>query len=268
MELNRDNYFSKEAHQEFMSVSQFKDFLFCEEMAVKKISGEWESKEAKKDFLMGHYMHAWNEGCLGDFIIEHPEIFRKDGKKRSDFVKCDLMIERIEREPLVMKSLEGQSEVIFTAELYGAKWKICIDSYNHELKIFCDLKSLKSFYDKFWENGLENVFEYRMYFLQMAIYCEIERIANNRGPGDYFEPFLGIVSKQEPPDIDLLSFVSDHESLEEFIVKQLNIVKERLPRIIDLKAGKITPGRCGKCEYCRETKRILKPTHYSFYNIT
>lgn len=47
MRLTADNYYSAEANREYMSVSQFKDFVGtygrkgCEEMALAKIRGDF-----------------------------------------------------------------------------------------------------------------------------------------------------------------------------------------------------------------------------------
>ena len=51
MELSANNYYSAEANQEYMSVSQYKDFagtygkLGCEYGAMEKLAGRWGGKE-------------------------------------------------------------------------------------------------------------------------------------------------------------------------------------------------------------------------------
>lgn len=42
MILTNENYFSKEADMEYMSVSQFKAFEQCEAAALASVKGEWE----------------------------------------------------------------------------------------------------------------------------------------------------------------------------------------------------------------------------------
>ena len=48
MQLTNENYFSREASNEYMSVSQYKSFIGsmgikgCEAMAMAEINGEWE----------------------------------------------------------------------------------------------------------------------------------------------------------------------------------------------------------------------------------
>lgn len=42
MVLTEHNYYGKEANECFFSVSQYKDFMKCEAMAMAKIHGEYE----------------------------------------------------------------------------------------------------------------------------------------------------------------------------------------------------------------------------------
>ena len=69
MILTPENYFSPEADREYMSVSQYKSFLKCEAAAYAELTGEWQ-REEKEAFLVGHYVHAWAEGKLDEFIAE------------------------------------------------------------------------------------------------------------------------------------------------------------------------------------------------------
>jgi hypothetical protein len=57
MELNSNNYFSKEANIEYISVSQYKAFLSCEAREMACLIGEW-NNVAKSDALMfGSLLH-------------------------------------------------------------------------------------------------------------------------------------------------------------------------------------------------------------------
>ena len=83
MELNSSNYYSREANNEYLSVSQYKDFCgtlgkpACEAEAMAKLSGEWEQK--KTDPLMvGSYVDAYFEGSLEQFIKENPGIYPEE----------------------------------------------------------------------------------------------------------------------------------------------------------------------------------------------
>ena len=41
--------------------------------------------------------------------------------------------------------------------------------------------------------------------------------------------------------------------------KALLGIEGNVKRIIDLKAGKVEPVRCGKCDYCKFTKKLTAP---------
>ena len=57
MILTKDNYFSKEADMEYMSVSQFKLFNECEAKALATIIGQ-ETSTFKEAFLEGQLFEA------------------------------------------------------------------------------------------------------------------------------------------------------------------------------------------------------------------
>ena len=95
MQLSSENYYSLEADREYMSCSQFEDFLSCEAAAVAKIRGKYEPKKSKA-FIVGNYFHTAFEGPTAHaaFIKEnYDDIFTKNGKLRADFERADMMIE-------------------------------------------------------------------------------------------------------------------------------------------------------------------------------
>lgn len=271
MKLSKSNYFSKEANLKYLSVSQYKSWLSCEAATLAELKGDWE-REQSDAMLQGQYVHAWLEGQLEAFREEHPDMFKKDGSLYAKYEICEKVIETIQADELFMKALSGKHEIIFTGELFGCEWKIMIDSYFPEQKRFGDLKVLKSMDDKFWtkdETGghYENVFDHYGYYNQMAVYAEIERVANGRDSGDYFEPFIAVATKEKYPDKEIISFVSDQESHKDFINNRLLGIRMNIPRILDVKAGKKKPKRCGKCDYCRSTKKLTGTKHYTEFNL-
>jgi hypothetical protein len=269
MKLKAKNYHSKEANLHYMSNSQYKSFIECEARTMAELHGVW-LREETDAMLFGKYVHAWNEGRLEEFKKECPQLFKKDGELYSKYVHVSEVINTIKNDELLMKSLSGKKEVIFTAELFGMPWKILIDSYYPEARRFCDLKVLKSLKDKFWETDkttgnmrYHSVFEYRGYFTQVALYAEIERLANKRKGGDYCEPFLTVVTKEKVPDKAIVSFSSTEESHADFIARELSYIESHVERIKGVKSGKETPNCCNTCEYCRSTKKLTGTTHYS-----
>ena len=47
MKLTNKNYYNAKANNEFMSVSQFKQFNKCEAMALAELKGEYERPKSK-----------------------------------------------------------------------------------------------------------------------------------------------------------------------------------------------------------------------------
>lgn len=265
MKLNKENYFSLEANRHYMSVSQFKSFLpsygGCEAQAMAKINGVYEQPSITA-FMEGHYVHAWNEGTLDEFKADNPDLYASTGKTtgqlKANFRHCNTMIEVLENDPLVMKALAGEKEVIFTTELFGIPWKVMLDSYQPETGIFADLKALKEMDGKWWNKdaqAYENFLDHYGYTIQMSVYAEVEKLVTGRE--QWLLPHMVIVTKQNPPDHEIIYFDYD------VIQQSLNIVKNNIERVKKVKAGLVEPNRCEKCEYCRITKKIHTIKHFA-----
>ena len=253
MKLTKDNYYSVEANRHYMSVSQYKDFLRCEAGAMAKLETDY--KEPKNPaFIMGSYVHAWNDGTLKEFMETHPELFSTrgatKGQLKSEFKLANEMIRVLENDKFAMFALDGQKEIIMTGELYGAPWKIMIDVYNPQFGRFADLKTVADIYKRIYEEELGwcSFVEAYGYVTQMAVYSEIE--SQNRGSGDWLESYIVAVSKQDPPDKAVISI--DYESR----VNALNAIEEKIEHILDVKHNGAKPDACGKCDYCRRNKQL------------
>ena len=110
MKLTADNYYSLEANREYMSVSQYKDFVGtygrkgCEEMALAKIRGEF-SEPPSTAMMVGSYVDSCYEGTLDKFKKENPVMFRQDGQLKSPYMKAEEIIKRTERDKVRNRSL-------------------------------------------------------------------------------------------------------------------------------------------------------------------
>lgn len=227
---------------------------------MAKINGEYEQK-AITAFMEGHYVHAWNEGTLDEFKAENPDLYSSRGatagQLKSNFQHCNKMIEVLENDPLVMKALAGQKEVIMTTELFGIPWKVMLDSYQPEVGIFADLKALKEMDGKWWNKeaqAYENFLDHYGYTIQMAVYAEVEKLAIGRK--EWLLPHMVVVTKQDPPDHEIIYF--DYDVIE----ASLQIVKNNIERVKAVKSATVEPIRCEKCDYCRLTKKIKTIKHF------
>ena len=252
MILTNDNYYSVEANLEYLSVSQYKDFKKCEAMALATLKGEW-VKPPTTALLVGSYVDAWFEGTLDEFKALHPEIFKKDGSLKAGFTQAEELIEFVSKDRVFMDYMSGEKQVIMTAEVFGTPWKIKIDSYLPSEKIV-DGKVMRSM-----ERIMGKSFvEHWGYDIQMAIYSEVVR----RVTGLDLETYLAVVTKQDPPDKDVIHIPSWRRK--EVLVE----VERDIPRILAVKSGKEIPQRCGVCEYCRATKMIEEPIDFEMVGLS
>lgn len=268
MTLTRENYFSLEAEREYLSCSQYLSFSGmggnpgCEAKTMAKISGNW-IEEKSKALLVGSYIHSWNEGSQAkkEFIANTPEMFTKAGLK-AEFKQADEMIACLEKDEFCIYMLEGEKEVIFTAEMFGIPWKIRFDNYLPEKHRTSDLKTTKSIREHEWmimegKNVKASFVEVYSYPLRAAVYCEIERLASGREEMDWLDFYIVAVSKEDPPDKAVISLKGPTRYLEE-----LERIKGSLMRIKLLKQGIGRPIRCERCDYCRSTHVVESVIHY------
>lgn len=255
MILTQENYHSKEANKEFLSVSQYKDFSGCagmrgcEAKAMAKISGEWH-EEATEAMLIGSYVDAYVEGTLKAFK-EQNKCEKKTGGLFAWCEKAEAMIKRFERDKVFMGFLKGQKQVIMTAELFGAMWKIKIDNLGADF--ITDLKTAMSLTKSTYhaDTGRISFVEQWGYDIQGAIYPSV--VQKVQGTQERLPMYFAAVSKEEHPDILVIQ-------LDEMLIRNALVNVERdIPRILALKRGEVEPDRCELCDYCRSTKVLKAP---------
>lgn len=239
MKLTNENYFSKEADMEYMSVSQFKAFEQCEAAALASIKGVWERPKTTA-LLVGSYVDAYFEGTLDVFKEQNPKIFTACGALKAEYKKAEEIINRIESDEEFMRYLNGEKQVIKTGEIEGVPIKIKIDVL-HDDKIV-DLKIMKDF-APVWKDGERKPwFSAWGYDLQGAVYQYIE--GNNK-------PFILAAATKEP--------VTDLQGVEiprEFLNERLNYFIGMVNHYDDIKKGLAKPIRCERCDYCKATKKF------------
>ena len=262
MQLTPENYYSREANMAYLSVSQYKAFLQCEAAAMAELTGEYE-REEKEAFLVGNYLHAWNEGKLNEFVVAHPEIVSTRGATKGElktpFKIADQMIATLEEDPKAMFYLRGLKEVPIVGEIAGVPWKAKVDVLNNELSYMTDLKSAANITEFRYDpkaGARVSFIEQWGYMIQAAVYSELERVSAGRE--DYKDFYIVAVTKQDPPDHELIDLTDP-----ERIRAELEQITANVPHIVAVKAGKEAPARCGICPYCRATKKVGKPVHYT-----
>lgn len=248
MKLTDSNYYSREASMEFMSVSQFKAFQKCQASALAEIKGEY-TREKSTALLVGSYVDSYFEGTLEEFKKQNPEIFKKDGSLKSEYIQAEAIIERTKKDKLFSEYMSGEKQVIMTGEINGVKVKIKIDSL-HPDKIV-DLKIMRDFESAYVADyGHQPWFEFWHYDLQGAVYREIVR----QNTGKTLPFYLAAATKEKVTDLCIVHLDP----------KMLDYALDRFKRDIEffdaVKQGVIDPMRCEKCDYCKGTKVLTEPT--------
>lgn len=275
MKLTSKNYYGKNANVSYMSVSQFKQFRNCEAMALAEINGEYE-RPASKALLLGSFVDEMLTGTKKTqtkFIIENRlELFQKSSKlaKYSDEELATLLadrsfdvfcadnkpyaeigqaletIEKIKKQPLMMKHFKSKHQTIMTGEIAGVPFKIKMDNYKPG-EFIADGKYMASLRSP---NMFEPMVKYWGYDIQGAVYQEI--VYQNTGERLPF--YLDIATKETP------SHLAVAEIKQYDLDESLEIVKAFAPRYQAIKNGEIEPERCGEygCNYCTETNIITE----------
>lgn len=169
MELNENNYFSDEAKKIYTGSSEIKDFMKCPACAMAKLKNEW-VEEKSKPMLVSSYIDAAISNELDFFKEQNPEIFTKQGELKAEYKVAEDVIAQMKDDPMFMKYLSGEPQVIMTGDISGVPVKIKIDSF-HKDKAIVDLKCMNSL-DLIWNEEThqkENFIDYYDYVLQRCV---------------------------------------------------------------------------------------------------
>lgn len=269
LKLTDANYYSREANEAYMSASQFKSFSACEAAALAELRGEWSSKTTTA-LLVGSYVDAYFSGELEQFKASHPDLYKKDGTLKAEYEKAQAIAERLDRDKLAHMLLSGQHQTIKTGKIGGVWYKAKFDSLLDEdqVEAICeqfpevrslvpfgggmivDLKCMKDFATTWDEAAGERVsFVTRWgYDIQGAVY---QRLDGRNAP------FVIVgVTKESEPSIAAI-YVPDAE-----LEISMSEVEEWSPRYAAIKRGEIEPIGCGRCDYCRSTRKLTNIQHH------
>lgn len=253
MKLTNENYYSPEANKEYVSVSQFKDFVgtygkrACEYEAMEKLFGRW-NPPPTTPLLVGSYVDSYIEGTLDSFMERHPEVFTITGTLKAPYKKAEEIIARIERDRYFMKYLSGKKQVIMTANIFGCDWKIKMDSYLPGVAIV-DLKVMASITDLKWvkDIGYLDFVRYWGYDIQGAIYQKVVEL----NTGKKLPFYIAAATKENEPDIRIIHITQN------YLDEALALVEANIKRVLEVKNGEVLPDRCDACDCCKHN-RVLK----------
>lgn len=255
MKLTTENYYSQEAGMEYMSVSQYHDFVgtdaypACEAKALAKVRGEWKEKP-NRAMLIGSYVDSYFEGTLEQFKANTPELFTLKGDLRAEFKNAEEIIKAGESDPLFYKFVkgEGESQMIVNGEIGDIKWKGKLDRI-HKNKAIVDLKVVASIRDKIWSESQKqkiNFIDAYGYVDQAAVYRELYF----QMTGEKLPFFIAALTKEDPSDKEIIHIP------DEFMDNALLLIQEKVIYVSKIKSGELPPVKCGVCDYCRSVKKL------------
>ena len=264
-----ENYYSAEMSMAYMGSTQFKAFQKCEAAALAELRGEW-TPPTSTALLVGGYIDAYFSGELALYTAQHPEIFKRDGSLKAEYLHAQDVINRMNEDDLYRLLMSGKKQEIRTGEIAGVPFKIKIDSLLDAETCkeiaerfpataaalgmcdgaIVDQKAMKDLADVWSDEEHRKLpfVEAYGYDIQGAIYQAIE--------GHMLPFILAVGTKESEPDLAALYI--DDKDLED----ALYMVEDQAPRFQAIKEGRIPPRRCGCCEYCKRTKKLTGIINY------
>lgn len=267
--VTAENYFSPEIQMAYMGASQFKAFDRCEAAALAELLGDY-TPPSSTALLVGSYVDAYFSGSLPLYQARHPELFKRDGNLKAEYVHAQDIIARMESDELYTLLMSGQKQIIRTGEIAGVPFKIKIDSLldadicraverkfqnTSSVFAFCDgaiidQKVMRDMADVWSEEERRRVpfVEAWGYDFQGAIYQAVE--------GHMLPFILAVGTKEASPDLAAL-YISDAD-----LSAKLAEVEDRAPRYQAIKEDREQPRRCERCDYCKATRKLTAIRNY------
>jgi hypothetical protein len=247
MQLNEQNYFSHEADMAYFSASQIKSFKKCEAMTMAELSGQYR-REMSQALMVGQYVDAALTGDLDEWCGCHPEIKKRDGSLKAEFLQASEMVGRANRDPLFMDFMDGDHQTILTGKLFGVPFKAKFDVLGADRIV--DLKTVRDLSPVYLPGqGRVDFATAWDWPLQMAIYQRLyEQIEGVKLPC-----YLAVITKETPPDIRIVQIEQERMDAEIAWLEQV------LPRYEAIKSGAIDPERCEACAWCRQSRVLMGP---------
>ena len=252
--ITPENDYNQKSAQIYMGATQIKQFASCAAQALARLRGEWQD-EFTAALMIGSYVDAHYSGTLDIFKARNPQIFKKDGSLKSDYEHANSIIRRIERDPVMMEYLTGETQAVMVGEIEGVPVKIRMDFFLPGKRIV-DLKIMRSF-DDIWVDGMgkKSFVTAWGYDIQAAIYPEIER-QNREGSTGTLPFFIAGATKEKETDIGVFSIP------QVVIDEAMMIIRNNIEHYDNIKQGAYEPERCEKCASCKSTKVLTGPVDF------
>ena len=245
--LTSKNYFSQRANRLYFSASQVKSFKRCEAMALAEIKWKY-VRPASTALLVGGYVDAALTGDVTAWLDGHPEVRKKDGSLKAEFLQAAEMVDRAKQDAVFREYLRGRHQSIMTGKIFGVPFKCKFDALRDDRIV--DLKTVRDMQPVYLPGqGRVDFATAWDWPLQMAIYQKMVEV--NRGVK--LPCFLAVITKETPADIRIVQIEQERMDAE------IAWLEQAMPRFEAVKSGAIDPERCEMCEWCRESRVLMGP---------
>jgi hypothetical protein len=268
----------------------------CPARTKAELDGKWDQGD-KEAFEIGGYIDCalLTPLDLAEWWKRHQETMidlgllskakATYGAKNAKMQYADAMILRAMSLPEFMARLAGEAQTIFTAELFGMKWRIMVDAYKRAENQMTDLKSSKSIRGMNWFDR-DTIFDFMAgtdgnnrwrgdfideynYWRQIAVYRTVISSALKVDPPD---AWIAAISKEKLPGHSDLAKEEDqipvgiyHMADERAMRTELEFIEMVMPQVIAWKLGYIDAPHCDRCAYCAMIHPIDRREAYSSY---
>lgn len=218
----------------------------CEAKGYAEWCEEYKSQPTQA-MTLGSMVDALSQGeeVYNEFCASHPEIIKRDGSLKAEYVKgFNDYWHCVTTDPGWASYLTGDKQAHLQGTIDGIPFHGFADFMDDEKIV--DLKYTKDIHPE-W-NGTSWT-KSRHHDIRMAIYRELAYQMD----GKLRECYLAALTKETPYDHEIIK-VSNLTLLD-----AMDAVHTYMPRLKAILSGELVPDRCGRCEYCRSTKKFTEP---------
>lgn len=267
------NYHDPATKREYMSHSQYRNWLTCPAATRAEIFDGYEPRKTDALIVGGYVDRALTapEELLAYIEQYKDDIYGKKGGKLAAFVKADMLIDRLEKDlawQVIIKA--SRKQVVMQGVIGGIPWLYMSDAQMeaHGTETIIDLKTACDFEDDWtriycgppvepmnwmnWSNPkhFRNVkvgwIDAAGYWRQLGVGRELFKQTREKR-----EPVCAIIGAKKPVTderpVGLGLWVMDDNARLDAEIRQIEVM---LPMVMQFKSGELPAPGCGLCDYC------------------
>jgi hypothetical protein len=255
MNITSANYHDMATKREYMSHSQYRNWLTCAAATRAEIFDGYQPRKTDALIVGGYVDRALTapEELMAYIEQYKDDIYGKKGGKLAAFVKADMLIDRLEKDATWQTIAKAsKKQVVMQGVIAGVNWlymsDLQIERNGQETVI--DLKTACDF-EEDWVKDCAgrsvkvNWIDAAGYWRQLAVGKELFRQTHKA------EAVCAIIGAKKPVTDDRpvglgLWVLDDATRLSE----EIRQIERMTPLVMSWKDGSVPAPACGKCDYC------------------